>query len=485
MFTYTFSRKKLLRTAVIVLAVLVGAGIIIMAVMSSFKVAADDRKLPIYAVDRADNKVAVTFDCAWGNSNTDLLLGLLKDADVKATFYVTGEFCDKYPEDVKKMYDAGHEIGNHSNTHPHVEGININTLIEDTRECSRKIKMITGEEPKTYRAPYGEYDNNVVSTIEGMGLKIIQWSVDSIDWQEPDPDTITKRIMDGTVSGSILLFHNDLENTAQALSEILMGLRQKGFSFAKVSDLIYYDNYHIDSRGIQIYDTAALLPTAKYSDNYLIDEAMEIFRQNLTMEEIYALTGGATPELLARTEPLLSEAQLGAIYEASFDELKEAVGNLVRIAEQEGAGGDGGAAVTDNTASDVVIADPAETGEPVYTAGGEQSTPSTADGGESYNTPAVTTSEINIVGDVNPPVSSGGNNVKGMNGGAAAIVTTAPVTTPAQTTAAETAAIETTLPETTPEQTTVPETTPEETTAAETTAVTPEARDGGISPLIK
>ena len=492
MFTYTFSRKKLLRTAVIVLAVLVGAGIIIMAVMSSFKVAAADRKLPIYGVDRADNKIAVTFDCAWGNSNTDLLLGLLKDADVKATFYVTGEFCDKYPEDVKKMYDAGHEIGNHSNTHPHVEGININTLIEDTRECSRKIKMITGEEPKTYRAPYGEYDNNVISTIEGMGLKIIQWSVDSIDWQEPDPDTITKRIMEGTVSGSIILFHNDLENTAQALSEILMGLRQKGFSFAKVSDLIYYDSYHIDSRGIQIYDTAALLPAAKYSDNYLIDEAMEIFRQNLTMEEIYALTGGATPELLARTEPLLSEAQLAAIYEASFDELKEAVGNLVRVAEQEGVGGDGGAAAgTDGGASAETnitngTDDPIETGEPVYTAGGEQSTPSTADGGESYNTPTVTTSEINIVGDVNPPASSGGNNIKGMNGGASAIVTTAPVTTPAQTAAAETVPIEiTTLPETTPEQTTVPETTPEATTPAETTAVTPEARDGGISPLIK
>ena len=459
MFTYTFSRKKLLRTAVIVLAVLVGAGIIIMAVMSSFKVAADERKLPIYGVDRADNKIAVTFDCAWGNSNTDLLLSLLKDADVKATFFVTGEFCDKYPEDVKKMYDAGHEIGNHSNAHPHVEGININALIEDTRECSRKIKMITGEEPTMYRAPYGEYDNNVISTIEGMGYKIIQWSVDSIDWQEPDPDTITKRIMKGTVSGSILLFHNDLENTAQALPEVLMGLRQKGFSFAKVSDLIYYDSYHIDSNGIQIYDTAALLPTAKYSDNYLIDEAMEIFRQNLTLEEIYALADGADPALLERTGPLLSESQLAAIYEASFDELKEAVGNLIRVAEEEGAGGDN----PDAAANPVTPAD---------TADSEQSTPPAVTGGDYYEEPTVTTSEINIIGDLSPSASSD-EYIKGQNGALNAAA--APETTPEQTTA----------PETTPEQTTVPETTPPQTTAPETTAELPEVTEGGVAALIK
>lgn len=450
MFTYTFSRKKLLRTAVIVLAVLVGAGIIIMAVMSSFKVAADERKLPIYGVSRADNKIAVTFDCAWGNSNTDLLLSLLKDADVRATFFVTGEFCDKYPEDVKKMYDAGHEIGNHSNAHPHVEGININTLIEDTRECSRKIKMITGEEPTMYRAPYGEYDNNVIATIEGMGFKAIQWSVDSIDWQEPDPDTIIKRIMENTVSGSIILFHNDLENTAQALPEILMGLRQKGFSFAKVSDLVYYDSYHIDSNGIQIYDATALLPTAKYSDNYLIDEAMEIFRQNLTMQEIYSLTGGATQQLLDRTAPLLSEAQRLAIQEASFEELKEAVENLIRVAEEEGAGGDDPNAPTDpNT--------------PANTAG-DANTPPAVTGGDYYEEPPVTTSDINIVGNVEPSADSN-EEIKGQNGVLAA--TAAPETTPA------------------PVQTTLPETTPEETTVPETTVTLPEVTQGGVAELIK
>ena len=342
MLTYTVSKKKLLRTAVIVLAVLVIAGIIVMAVMSSMKVSAADKKLPIYAVSRADNKIALTFDCAWGNSNTDLLLGLLKDAGAKATFFVTGEFCDKYPEDVKKMYDAGHEIGNHSDLHPHVEGMNINALIEDTRKCSQKIKMITGEEPKIYRAPYGEYDNNVVTTIEGMGMKMIQWSVDSIDWKEPEPDTIIKRIEKDTVSGSILLFHNDLENTSLALPKILTDLKQKGFVFSTVSDTVYYDSYHIDHSGLQIFDVTALLPTVKYSDNELLNETMEIFRQNLTLEEIYSLAEGATPELLALTGPLLDDAHKAAVEEASFEELREAVQNLITVAEREGAGDNAG-----------------------------------------------------------------------------------------------------------------------------------------------
>lgn len=460
MFTQTFTRKKLLRTAIIVLAVLVGAGIIIMAVMSSFKVAAEERKLPIYGVSRADNKVAVTFDCAWGNSNTDLLLSLLKEADIKATFFVTGEFCDKYPKDVKKMYDAGHEIGNHSDKHPHVEGININDLIEDTKKCSEKIKMITGEEPKLYRAPYGEYDDNVVTTIEGMGYKMIQWSVDSIDWQEPDPDTITDRIMKGTVSGSILLFHNDLENTSHALPEIITKLKQKGFSFSGVSELVYYDSYHIDSNGIQIYDASALLPAAKYSDNYLIDEAMEIFRKNLTLQEIYDLTGGATPQLLEKTAPLLDSVHLAAIQEASFEELKEAVQNLIRVAENEGAGENAGnPAATggaDNTGAPVTVPevnDPDNAG----TTGNPSDT----------QTPGTDVSDNESI--IGAFTSAPGNlSPEDIKGGIAAPVTLPPVTTTPEIT---------TPVQTTPAATTPAATTPAETSAAETTA--------GIEELIK
>lgn len=181
MVVYTMTKKQILRIISVILFGLLVVAIIIFAVFNAVTASADEVKLPIYSVDRGDNKIALTFDCAWGNSNTDELLSILEKANAKATFFVTGEFCDKYPEDVKKFYDAGHSVQNHSDAHPHVEGMNINSLIEDTRECSRKIKMITGEEPTLYRAPYGEYDDNVMTTIEGMGLKVIQWSVEAID----------------------------------------------------------------------------------------------------------------------------------------------------------------------------------------------------------------------------------------------------------------------------------------------------------------
>ncbi len=188
MVVYTMTKKQILRVISVILFALLVAAVIIFAVFNAVTASASERKLPIYCVDRGDNKIALTFDCAWGNSNTEELLDILEKANAKATFFVTGEFCDKYPEDVKKFYDAGHSVQNHSDAHPHVNGMNINSLIEDTRECSRKIEMITGEAPVLYRAPYGEYDDNVMTTIEGMGLKVIQWSVEAIDRDGKHPE---------------------------------------------------------------------------------------------------------------------------------------------------------------------------------------------------------------------------------------------------------------------------------------------------------
>ena len=344
------TKKKLLRFAMSALALLAGVGIGVWAILSAMTASAEERKVPVYCVDRGDNKIALTFDCAWGNSNTDELLAILKAADARATFFVTGEFCDKYPEDVKKMYDAGHEIANHSDKHPHVAGININDLIDDTKECSRKIQMITGEAPTLYRGPYGEYDNISISTVEGMGLQYVQWSVDSIDWEEPDAATIVSRITEGTQSGSILLFHNDLENTEQALPEILTKLTQQGYRFVTAGELIYKDNYRIDSSGKQILDLTVAEGAIKYSDNAYVNQALEIMRENLTMEEIYALTQGADVQLIEKIRPMLNEAQISAIQNMSYEELKDAVWSLVAVAEEQGAGGETTSYEAENTA---------------------------------------------------------------------------------------------------------------------------------------
>ncbi|MCL2087536.1 MAG: polysaccharide deacetylase family protein [Oscillospiraceae bacterium] len=264
MFVFSISKKKALRAGVLVLALFAIAAITIAAILTAVDISAGENRLPIYSVERADNKVGLSFNCAWGNSNTDELLEILSTAGVRATFFVTGEFCDKFPEDVRKFAAAGHEIANHSNAHPHIKGMNINSLIADTKEAERKITMLTKKQPKLYRGPYGEHDTTSVATIEGMGYKFIQWSADSIDWQGPDSETIKRRIIDKSVAGSILLFHNDLENTTQALPEILTELKKKGLEPTPVGEMIYYNDYHIDNTGKQIFSVNVYSELSSY-----------------------------------------------------------------------------------------------------------------------------------------------------------------------------------------------------------------------------
>jgi polysaccharide deacetylase family sporulation protein PdaB len=323
MFVITMSKKRALRAALIILAVFIGIAVGIAAVLTSINTRAAETRLPIYSVERADNKISLTFDCAWGNSNTDELLAILDEHSVYATFFVTGEFVDKFPDDVRKFAAAGHEIANHSDMHPRIRGMNINNLIDDTREAERKITMITGKRPTLYRSPYGEYDDNSIKTVEGLGYKFIQWSVDSIDWQEPDPATIIRRVADKTEPGSILLFHNDLENTTQALPEVLTKLRQAGFEFVRTSELIYFDDYRLDHAGKQIRDVRTILPTAPEQggeQNLPLTEAVRIIRENLTLDEIRSLQDGVSTEIAARLAPHLSAEQLNALSELSETE---------------------------------------------------------------------------------------------------------------------------------------------------------------------
>ena len=186
----TFTRKKVKRLTVIG-ALTAAAAVGICAVVTSVGTQATERLLPIYCVERGDKKISLTFDVAWENSNTQELIDILDEYDARATFFVTGDWCDRYPEDVKAFSDAGHEIANHSDQHPHVSGINVNDLITDSRAASLKIEDITGKTPTLYRAPYGEYDNSLITTVQGMGMNVIQWDVEPLDIDgKPLPEPI-------------------------------------------------------------------------------------------------------------------------------------------------------------------------------------------------------------------------------------------------------------------------------------------------------
>lgn len=334
------TKKQILRIATIAVLAIAALLILICAVTGSVTASADKGKKPIYSVERGDNKIALTFDCAWGNSNTDELLEILSEANARATFFVTGEFCDSYPTDVKKLSAAGHSVQNHSDKHSHMKGMNINSFIDDTKACGQKIAALTGKEPSFYRAPYGEYDDSAITTAEGMGYKVIQWSADSIDWEDPDVPTIKKRILDKVSSGGILLFHNDLKNTQEALPTLITELKQRGYELVTIDELVYERDYYVDDNGRQIYEPArsTIVPMV-YSENIYLDSGFEKIRQNLSIQEIYDLSSVGKVALIDKIKSFLSDDEINAFREASYDELKEAYLSLVYTSERYGAGG--------------------------------------------------------------------------------------------------------------------------------------------------
>ena len=213
------------------------------------------RKLPIYCVETEEKKIAVTFDAAWSAEDTDEIIEILKKHNAKATFFAVGDWVEKNPEAVKKLYNAGHEIGNHSDTHPSFSQINREEIKSEILNCNKKIEKITGVEPKLVRAPSGDYDNKSIEVTESLNMKMIQWDVDSLDWKKLSVDEMYGRVVSKTQKGSILLFHNGVENTPEALDKILEKLEKDGYKFVTVSELIYWDNYEIDHMGRQAKTT--------------------------------------------------------------------------------------------------------------------------------------------------------------------------------------------------------------------------------------
>lgn len=209
------------------------------------------REIPIYCVQRPDNKIALTFDCAWNDSDIQKICETLKKHSVHATFFLVGDWAEKYPESVKLLAQEGHEIGNHSYNHAHYSRLSPKQMTEDMDKCDAVIKELTGRDVTLFRAPYGEYNNSVIKTCKESGREYIQWSVDSIDYGGASKEDIIRRSTKKTAAGDILLLHNGTDNTADALDEILTALCAE-FEPVTVSELIYRDGYEIDHTGRQI-----------------------------------------------------------------------------------------------------------------------------------------------------------------------------------------------------------------------------------------
>lgn len=207
----------------------------------------NQKLVPIYKVARADNKIAITLDGTWGADYTDKILRILRDNDIKITFFFAGYWLEKYPDIVKKIAAEGHEIENHSLTHPHFNSLSEKEIIKELDSTSDLIENLIGKRPRFFRPPFGEYNNRVIAISNQAGYQVVQWSIDSHDWMEPGVDYIVNRVMKNAGSGDIILMHNNAPDTPEALKAIIKKLKEKDLEIVPLSKLIYRDNYYIES----------------------------------------------------------------------------------------------------------------------------------------------------------------------------------------------------------------------------------------------
>ncbi len=144
-------------------------------------VATTSKKLPIYCIETQSNDISLTFDCAWGAEDMPQILDILKANNVKATFFVLGEWAEKFPDIIKRMSEEGHDVANHSDTHPHIASLGYEDIKKEITLANSKIENLTGKKNNLFRAPYGEYNDNVISAAEELGFYTIQWDVETID----------------------------------------------------------------------------------------------------------------------------------------------------------------------------------------------------------------------------------------------------------------------------------------------------------------
>lgn len=210
------------------------------------------RLIPIYSVETDEKKVSISFDCAWGVDHTDEILKALRVGEVKATWFMVEFWAEKYPEYVKKIDAAGHEIGTHSATHSYMSKQNSEEIKLELASSSEAITAVTGKEVKLFRPPYGDYDNELIKTASEQGYYSIQWDTDSLDWKDLSATDIAMRVINSVKNGSIILMHNNGLHTAEAVPIILETLKNRGYTFVPIGELIYKDNYTIDGTGRQV-----------------------------------------------------------------------------------------------------------------------------------------------------------------------------------------------------------------------------------------
>ena len=252
----TITKKGLL---MIFACVLIGAIMLTITTSTAsqaIQTASAERLIPIYYVDTTEKVCSISFDAAWGNEQTKTLLDILDEHKVKTTFFLVGDWVEKYPESVKEISKRGHDVGNHSDTHAHMTQISLSEQKAEIENCNQKIESLINKPVTLFRPPYGEYDNSVVEVCNSLDMYCTQWNIDSLDWKDPSPQDMVQRIKDNLCPGSIILLHNGAKNTPEALPLIIDAIHAQGYKIVPISEILPKGEYTTDYEGKMICSTA-------------------------------------------------------------------------------------------------------------------------------------------------------------------------------------------------------------------------------------
>lgn len=205
---------------------------------------------PVYQGSNQEKEMALTINVFWGEEYLPQMLATFKEKNVPATFFIGGTWAKKFPELTKEIDAAGHEIGSHGYSHPHPDSLSKSANLKEMQKTEDLIYKITGQRPKLFAPPYGEHGPTVLQAAQEAGYKTILWTIDTIDWQRPQPQIITQRVTSKASNGAIVLMHPTAP-TVNALPVIIDELKAKDYKFVTVSKLLEGLNEHPTQNNIQ------------------------------------------------------------------------------------------------------------------------------------------------------------------------------------------------------------------------------------------
>ena len=198
---------------------------------------------PIYRGNPQKPMVSFIINVAWGNEYLPEMLATLKRYNITTSFFLEGRWVKENPDLAKMISESGHEIGNHSYTHPDMKKLSTNEIKNQIEKTNIVIEATTGKACKWFGPPSGSFRDEVVEVADDYGLGTVLWSVDTIDWQKPNPETIIQRVATKIHPGALILMH-PTESTTKALEGLIRTVEQKNYQISTVSDTLSEERAH-------------------------------------------------------------------------------------------------------------------------------------------------------------------------------------------------------------------------------------------------